>query len=103
MFEELGSDFVITEERYKQLKEWLAEYLVPTKRFNNFDTESSIKHAFEFSEDGFYVHDDIVVAAMLDAGFRVKDENIRFTTLTYRGSPRRLRFFVRVVVTNNMV
>lgn len=78
MFEELGSDFVITEAQYKQLKEWLAEYLVPTKRFNNFDTESSIKHAFEFSEDGFYVHDDIVVAAMLDAGFRVKDEKYPF-------------------------
>lgn len=78
MFEELGSDFIITEEQYEQLKEWLVENLIPTKKFNNIKTESSIKRAFEISEDGFYVHDDIVVAAMLDVGFRVKDEKYPF-------------------------
>lgn len=70
MFEHLGQEFAITEEEYQVLLDWIRANFIPRETFNDKKNTYGIKYLFEVAENGFYVHDDIINAAMLECGFR---------------------------------
>jgi hypothetical protein len=64
----------LSPEEQLTLSSWVATYLEPIKSFNERHTSYGLKHLFESSEEGFYITNGAFKGAMLDCGFRVKDE-----------------------------
>ena len=71
LFEELGEQFAISEEKYAYLCHWLKENFIPRETLNYDRVSGGLKHLFERQPDGFYVHSEILIQAMKDCGFQV--------------------------------
>lgn len=65
----------LTNEEHSILINWIQNNLLPRKTFNDVKTSYGLKHIFEFSENGFYVDNDCFKSAMIECGFKVKDES----------------------------
>lgn len=61
--------------KYDALITWIKQNLIPRETFNDVKTSYGLKHIFEFSENGFYVDNDTFKQAMLDCGFKVRNQS----------------------------
>lgn len=65
----------LTHEEHQILIEWIQANFIPIKSFNNnAPTSYGLKHIFEHSENGFYIDNECFKQAMLECGFKAKDE-----------------------------
>ncbi len=64
----------LTEQEHLILLDWIKNNLIPIQSFNDVKTSYGLKHLFENSEKGFYIDNDCFKSAMLECGFRVKNE-----------------------------
>lgn len=68
------SDFYnLSEDKQKELLNWIRENLKQVKGFNVWNSSYGLKHLFETPTSGFYTTNGAFKGAMLEAGFRVKD------------------------------
>ena len=74
MFEHLGPQFVISEDQYEYLKDWIYKNVFPRKTYNPDMTSYNIQRRFEISENGFYATNEIIKSAMVECGFRVRNK-----------------------------
>lgn len=59
------------------LQAWIAANLESIASFNTGCTSYGLKHFFEQSANGFYIHNGAFKGAMLAAGYRVKDSSLQ--------------------------
>lgn len=64
----------LTKKEHAILIDWIKKNLLPRETFNNVKTSYGLKHIFERSEQGFYIDNDCFKSAMVECGFKVKDE-----------------------------
>lgn len=65
----------LSKQEHDTLIDWIKNNFLPIQSFNNCKTSYGLKHIFERSEHGFYVENDDFKSAMVECGFRVKDES----------------------------
>ena len=78
MFEYLGEQFVISEAQYRVLLEWISRSFYSRQAINYDYHAGRIKHWFEHVTGGFYVHEEIMVKAMLESGFRATQTKTQY-------------------------
>lgn len=64
----------LNEREHAVLIDWIKQNLLPRETFNDVKTSYGLKHIFERSPSGFYVDNDCFKSAMVECGFRVKNE-----------------------------
>lgn len=60
--------YELTKKEQRQLLEWCGE-LGKVKTINKYEDSYTIKHLFEKSENGFYIHNGAMKGAMMSSGF----------------------------------
>lgn len=75
------------------LQLWISQQLKPHKQ-KSFSGPSSyfIKHAFEYSRNGFYISNGCMKGAMAAAGFEAKDESYKNWTYQLPAKLQRIDF-----------
>lgn len=71
------SDFYnLTKEEQETLTSWIMSNIIPTKKtFYSSVSSYGLKHCFERSDVGFYIHNGAFKGAMLECGFLIKDKS----------------------------
>ncbi len=65
----------LKKEEQKQLVEWCKDAFLPIRTVNKEHTSYGLKEMFEKSQKGFYINNGAFKGAMLEAGFKVSDED----------------------------
>lgn len=65
----------LTYEEHQILIDWIQKNFIPIKTFNDKAPSSyGLKHIFEHSENGFYIDNECFKHAMLECGFKARNE-----------------------------